>query len=297
MLSALDFINDHEAAVLNGSVPFQLEIKAKEREEANKREEEHRRFVAEVQAKALEQRPYVAWLEVDMGPDNPKKNLTLLEGRGLQDTVQIFCVENRIDSSYVDKLVRALKARVVHPPPLSLMLGVVTPLGERRVLGIPENANVTVEVGVFCAKYNVTRAQSCDDIQERVRARLHVPSRRILLVLPIDAPDSRKLQLIIREGEQHDLYQFVSDFFEFYNMPRESVGLVVTEVNKRLPAVALQIPVALQSRRQVAIRFSAADNITNVVEGFANFFEIDDMTKVAIYKRAHVGMAPGTMAV
>ena len=52
--------------------------------------------------------------------------------------------------------------------------------------------------------------------------------------MPITAPDTRKLQLIIREGEQHDLYQFVGDFFELYGMSANSVGGMVAEVNKRL---------------------------------------------------------------
>jgi hypothetical protein len=73
--------------------------------------------------------------------------------------------------------------------------------------------------------------------------------RRILLVVPLDAPDSRKLQLVIREGEQHDLVQFVSDFFEFYRMFAGSVMQVANIVHERLPAVAMQIPVGLGSKR------------------------------------------------
>lgn len=44
-------------------------------------------------------------------------------------------------------------------------------------------------------------------------------------------------------------------------------------------------------------RFSVGDNVTAVVEGFANFFEIDEGVKVAIKGRALNGMAPGTFMV
>jgi hypothetical protein len=138
----------------------------------------------------------------------------------------------------------------------------------------------------------------CRALMKRVQQRLETPFvRRILLIVPLDAPDSRKLKVVIREGEQHDIPQFISDFFELYHMPMESVGMMANEVLKRLPAVATQVPVGLNSRRQVTARFSLNENITAVVEGFANFYELDETAKIAIMKRARYGMAPGTFMV
>ena len=121
--------------------------------------------------------------------------------------------------------------------------------------------------------------------------------RRILLVVPIDAPDTRKLKLVIREGEQHDIVQIVQDFFELYHMPMESVNMMANEVAKRLPAVVTQVPVGINPRRSVTARFSMNDNITAVVEGFANFYELDSTMKIAIMQRARYNMAPGTFMV
>lgn len=45
--------------------------------------------------------------------------------------------------------------------------------------------------------------------------------------IPIDAPDGRKLQLIVREGEQHDILQFTADFFQYYNVPFDSVQVLL----------------------------------------------------------------------
>ena len=80
-------------------------------------------------------------------------------------------------------------------------------------VGIPQptpgNSNLTniieKETRIFCAKYNITTAEGCDGVLERVNSRIFPERdglfvRRILLNLPIDAPDSRKLPLIIREG-------------------------------------------------------------------------------------------------
>jgi hypothetical protein len=300
--SALSFLSDHEEKVRNGSVPFQLELKALERVEANLREAEHKKFVEEVRARAS-LRPALAFVEVDMGADLPKANLTLEEGRDIKQTVKEFCVKHGVTAQYVDTLEKALRGRVVSPEPLSLLLGVIIPAtGDRKILAVPQGTNATIETGVFCARYDnspdVTATPWCTALLERVNNRLNVTfSRNILLVVPIDAPDSRKLKLVIREGEQHDLMQFVSDFFELYHMPAESVSMMANEVHKRLPAVEFQVPISIGSQRQVHARFSRNDNITTVVNAFANFYQVEDSMKVAILKRARANMAPGTFMV
>ena len=84
---------------------------------------------------------------------------------------------------------------------------------------------------MFCAKHSIP---DCDPLQSRVTQRLDTPfNRRALLTVPINAPDTRKLSLIIREGEQHDVQQYVRDFFELYGMDLGSVAGMVVEVNKR----------------------------------------------------------------
>ena len=297
IISSLAFLDDYEQAVVNGSVPFQLLLKMKEREESDRREAAHRRFMEEVRARALVKNP-ISTVEVDLGDGN-KANLTLLEGDDVTATVTTFCRNKSVDLSNVPNLEKALRSRVVSPVPLLLMLGVVVPTGDRRILGIPEGTNATLETHVFCAQNSISTTAECDALYERVKQRLEGLSfnRRILLVLPVEAPDARKLRLVIREGEQHDLPQFVSDFFEFYRMPQQSVAVVINEVAKRLPAAALQIPVGLGSKRKVVARFAESENITAVAEGFANFFEIDDGTKLQILRIARSGMAPGTFMI
>lgn len=302
--TALEFLDEHEANVRNGSVPFQLEQKALERAQADLRAAEHKKFMEEVKARALI-RPELAFVEVDLGiKEQPKVNLTLVEGADLVQTVQAFCKKHGVVGSYVATLEKALRARVVNPPPLNLMLGVIIPAtGERKILGIPEHTNATVETGVFCAQNDnsedVTSTPWCSGLLKRVENRLNSDKfvRKILLVVPIDAPDGRKLQLVIRQGEQHDLLQLVADFFQLYHLNMDMVHGMANEVNKRLPAVAVQIPVSLGSQRSVQARFSRDDNITAVVEGFANFFEVPDEMKIAIAKRARHDMAPGTYMV
>ncbi|KAJ1398055.1 hypothetical protein B484DRAFT_438487, partial [Ochromonadaceae sp. CCMP2298] len=299
--SALAFLVEHEAALANGSIPFQLQLKALERVEADVREAEHVLFMEQLRLRA-QITPLLASLEVDLGSHMPKQNLTLQEGADLKATVLAFCHKHGVKANFVETLETALRQRVPSPPPLLLLMGAIVANGERKILSIPEGSNSTVETGVFCARYDSAKtpldSDWCQALLRRVQERLEGPFvRRVLQVVPIDAPDSRKLRLVVREGEQHDLVQYVSDFFELYSMPAQSVMMMANEVHRRLPAVATQVPVALSGRRQVSCRFSLEENVTNVVEGFANFYELDEAAKVAISKRARYGMAPGTFMV
>lgn len=196
----------------------------------------------------------------------------------------------------------ALKKRIFNPPPYSLLLGVVNPLGSRNILGIPqsnEENTTALETRIFCAKHNITTVEGCDGVLERVKARLNdlTFNRKVLLVVPVDAPDSRKLQLIIREGEQHDLMQTVSDFLEYYHMDTGSTSMLANAVNQRLSPAALTIPVGIANSRKVVARFAENENVTAVIEGFVNVFEVGDDVKLQLLKFARAGMAPGTYVV
>lgn len=295
LIATHDYLNDYEVAVRNGSVYFQLEEKAKERAAADVREMEHARFMEEIRERAKQRNP-VATVAVDVGDGKPKVDLTLEEGRSVRDTVILFCRANNISDANVEVLEKALRSRIVNPAPLVLMLGVVIPTGDRMILAIPENANVTIEVNVFCARYNVSSTDKCEEIQKRVNDRLSVPFlRNVILVVPIDAPDSRKLQMVIRQGEQHDLRQYVADFFQLYYMSQDYVYGMVQEVMKRLPAPVLQLPVALSGKRKVFMTLAENDNGTAVVEAFCNFFELDENAKIQLLKHTRNGLAPGSL--
>lgn len=123
---------------------------------------------------------------------------------------------------------------------------------------------------------------------------MHLPS--FLFDFISDAPDGRKLQLTVYEGEQHDLRQLVADFFEHHSMAAEFVDGMTAEVAKRyapathaqlsltyssrcvdrtrLPKIALEIPIQLPGRRGVVMKFAARDNVTSVVNAFEVHYEV-----------------------
>jgi hypothetical protein len=301
--STLDFLGEHEEACRNGLVAFQLDDKAKERIDSDMREAARLEFQKQIRDAAASRRDVpLAVVSVDFGAGR-KKNLELLEGQDVGLVVKAFCQQYGLDlASNYASLVGALKERVASSPatsPLLLMLGVIVPSGHRKILSILQGANVSLEVGVFCALWNISSTASCSDLEARVRARAEPPAslftRTVLLNLPIDAPDSRKLSFIVRQGEQHDLRQLAADFLELYHMPLSNADVIAAEAAKRLPDVALVVPVSLPGRRQVGIRFGINDNITAVIEGFVNYLEVDeDAFKISIAKRARWGLSPGT---
>jgi hypothetical protein len=150
---------------------------------------------------------------VDLGQDKPKQNLTLLEGNDIKETgpliishflthsfeplVIAFCRQHNIPQSYVQTLETAIRKQVVNPTPLFLQMGVVTPTGDRQILGIPEGTNASIETGVFCLRYGIEDERECDKIQTRVEERITGQhgkyQRRIIGTLTVDAPDGRKL--------------------------------------------------------------------------------------------------------
>ncbi len=241
----------------------------------------------------------VATIEVNMGENVPKANLTLLEGEDINQTILKFLQKHKAPLSNTGALLEALKARIPKPPPLTLQLGVVTPLGDRKVLGIPARSNITMETGVFCARNNITDRKQCKDIEARVNDRLNVKfQRNVRVSFSVNAPDSRELTFVIHEGEQHELLQHCSDFSELYGLPLESAPRALqTKALELMSPAIFSIPVEMGKTRPVTIQFSKGDNITNVVEGFANFFEADPNLKLAILKRARFGMNPGTFIV
>ena len=299
LLSVLSFLNEHEDACRNGSVSFQLEDKLREREESNGRIAAHAAFQDQIRTAAALSAP-LAVMSVDFG-QNRKENLTLEQGRDLNEVVKLFCEQHKLPASNIGLLEKELRDRIPPAPPLILTLGVILPNGQRRVLAITQGSNSSLETGVFCARNNITSLSACKHLEKRVNSRIEslLFPRTVLLVVPIDAPDSRKLSFIIRQGEQHDLHQLASDFLEVYHMPLSNSDMIAGEANKRLPAQALGVPVNLPGRRQTNVRFSAKDNITTVVEGFLNYFELDEDTtlRVAILKRARYGLAPGSYLV
>jgi hypothetical protein len=324
LLSVLHFLEAYRETVAAGDITFQIDAKIREREVANERDAEKKAYVEKVLKQAGDNSlgellPVVARVPVDLGegPDS-MRNLTLYEGEDWKEVVGTFCTKNGIgDNASKMSLLKAMAKKIdqvnAQYQPLLLTLGVVTPSGHRRILGIPQHANHSHETAVFCAKFNISSAighkaaspdrsvgsPECAGLQQRVADRLESNDRyrrNVLIAVPVDAPDGRKLQMVIREGDQHDLVQFASDFMEFHHLDVGAAMGLAQEVARRLPTPVIQIPVELSTAsRTVVIRVSERANLTNVVESFCHFYDLEDAgMKIQIFKAIRAGMSPGS---
>ena len=109
-------------------VRFQLDMKAKERVQADRQHQVHQEYIQRI--KELASKPtHLVSLEIDLknslyfNESSPKGNLTLLEGESVKDCVIRFCQKHGIASNNYVTLENALKAKVVNPSPLLLLLG------------------------------------------------------------------------------------------------------------------------------------------------------------------------------
>jgi hypothetical protein len=295
LLSAMQYLDEYESMVNNGSVLYQLEMKAREREELNRRKAEFEEFTR-LSREIASQNVHVASIVVNTGnEDVPKLNLTVNEGESLAQKVVQFCNEYGFASSNINRIEDALRKSIQNPKPLLLHMGVALPSGLRKIVGIPEGSNVTLETAVFCSRYNISYGKHCLNLEHRIQNRLQGSFyREVLTSVSIESVDGRNLKILVREGEQHDLLQHVTDFFQYYNLPTTSVNEVATAISNNLPKVALIIPINMQSTRAIQCAIFIGANITNTIEGFANFYDIQSEAKTEIFRRAVYGMAPGT---
>ena len=127
LFSAARFLDVYDTEIEMGNVTFQIVEKRLERERADAVAEERKRYVETIRQKALE-RSQVALVEVDLGSNKPKANLSLLEGNDIKQAVIQFCRDNKItDGAVVPILEKALRDRVQHPPAVQVLLAVSDP--------------------------------------------------------------------------------------------------------------------------------------------------------------------------
>lgn len=295
LLKTLEFLADHKNKTLNNEVYFQLELKLRERVESNRRAEKRAAFLKAVKEKvSTSQALAIVPVELEEGAI---ANLTLWEGMDLRETVLQFSREHKIDSATTHQLEAKLRDQVESPPPLLLQTGIILKSGERKVLGIPENSNSSIEVGIFCMQNKIDDEEDCEKIQSRVRSLLGNDrfDRKVRATVSVDAPDSRKLQLVVREGDQHDIIQFASDFLEYYKIhSHDSVQAVANVLNQRLGAIAHQIPVSLQSQREVKVRLAKGDNITSTLRAFANYYFLGEDVLPQLFQMAKQRLPRGS---
>jgi hypothetical protein len=287
------------------------------------------------QALAIERDP-LSTVEVDMG-DAGTHNITVSRGESLQGRVQAFTKQFQIGVDDAKMLEQTLRNQVPQPPPLALLMTVIHPTTLVSLhLAIPEKSGegrdgggststasasaaaaaaaaaaadvnnssscdvdyYTREVAVFCRLHDMCDFE--DELLERVLERV-LPARfvrAVRLQVPVESIDGRHLLLQVHEGEQHDLHTLVYEFFSYYMLPLDEVGVLVSEAISRMPPVLLKFPVQLPKKKQLVIHFVRGDDVTQVVEAFIAYYGLDagGVLKHNLLSSALKGMNPSAFA-
>jgi len=118
---------------------------------------------------------------------------------------------------------------------------------------------------------------SCTSVQQAVNASIaQRVKRRLLLTIPVRAPDGRELQLQLRDGEQHDIERSLALFAEGTKLDQamitRSLGSLIEE---RLPPAVLRMPVDMgPTKPNLQLRISQGDNVQDVVLTFCEVFGV-----------------------
>ena len=132
------------------------------------------------------------------------------------------------------------------------------------------------------------------DVQERYKKRMN---RSLLLSFPIDAPDGRKLNFDVRQGEQHDLIRLVQDYALALHLNID-VEQLANIVHGRLPPQIMELPVDIAMQRRIILRVRVGDEPRELVEAFCEFFAIDPETAgTSILTAVRKGLNTGAIVV
>eukprot|EP00750_Incisomonas_marina_P000872 INCI10678.1.p1 GENE.INCI10678.1~~INCI10678.1.p1 ORF type:complete len:211 (-),score=39.13 INCI10678.1:166-798(-) len=160
--------------------------------------------------------------------------------------------------------------------------------------------NVSQTVRKACAQWNVSLDMENyeareDSLVDRVQQVLedHL-GRNVLVEIPLDAPDGRKLVLQVRQGQQHDLQTTVRCFVDAVGLPASSVSQIVAAVEQRLPASAVAIPINVPNRRKVDLKVSASTpgSVKEEVSEFCKWNQLPDSNVPTLVKSALKGINP-----
>jgi hypothetical protein len=130
--------------------------------------------------------------------------------------------------------------------------------------------------------------------------------RRLLVSMPIDAPDGRKVTIQLREGDQHQLGRIVGDFCTAMRFAHAG-NQVLAAVETKLPPAILYLPVELPGLGRLQMRLCSTDSV-RVEEEVRSFCGVHDIPMEhvgrlthhalsSLFPRSHVVPFPDTASI
>jgi hypothetical protein len=258
---------------------------------------------------------------VSLNISNEIQELTVYRGDDLSAKVQQFFSDNVLSREAMPIVEKKLRVAARKTGATSLLMAVPVILddGRLRVLAvfanysdaqfdisdadhIAENVNMTQIVRKAFARWNVSLDMENYEHREEIFVdRMTVLlndhlRRKIIIQLPLDAPDGRKLILEVRQGQQHDLETTVRCFVEAVGLSLNSIRQIIGAIEQRLPQALVQLPVAIPNRRKISLSV-AHDTVPSIREEVAQFCrwnQLPDMNVPNLVRAALKGVNPNS---
>ena len=148
--------------------------------------------------------------------------------------------------------------------------------------------NITVASRTLGAVYNLTDAQTEIVVNQLVDKYSRRMQKQVLTSFPVTVPDGRTINIDIRQGEEHDLGKHFGDLAQAMKLDINIAQLVDIAL-KRLPPVALQIPVQIEGRMPSVFNFRQNQDPSQSALAFCEYYghtkEIYDQIVQNIYSR------------
>ncbi len=220
---------------------------------------------------------------IDLGKGRGSINFTIREGDSLEREAKRFGEANGLNGGGVRELVRMARgeAKRANHPTVIFTHPVILANGTRVVFRLRQKDNGTEEVFKFCAVWNMT-----DPVCNFLRNNLapHVEKHftdPVLVSVPFDSPDGRRIRIEPRQGQQHDLNQFARDFATASRLPESSVPGLVGLLRRKLPHI-FQQRISGEGRVDVLLRVLRGQNSGATIPAFGRRYGIDSFAQQQI---------------
>jgi hypothetical protein len=148
------------------------------------------------------------------------------------------------------------------------MFPIILSNGTRAILRMRQEDDGTKEVMKFCAVHNMTD-RVCNWMRDRLST--HVESHfkdSVLATASIQAPDGRDLIIYLRQGDQHDLKQFVTDYVHVSKLPINVIPSITMMLERKLQPTVFEQSISGEGSLGVKLRLKRGDNAKEVVMAF-----------------------------
>ena len=188
------------------------------------------------------------------------------------------CCSHKAASKLLAKAKKKISLTGQDKLPAAKLIQRVVVNATRQLLVVPggESVNATEVTREWCLVHNVSET-SCGAVQQAVNQSIgQRAARRVLLTIPVRAPDGRELQLQLRDGEQHDIPRSLALFAEATKLNSGVIAHTLGKlVEERLPPAVLRMPIEMGAMKpDLQLRISQGDNVQDVVLTFCEVFGV-----------------------